>query len=248
MSIISDSHAIGVDTRNLVLKTRGTLHVKVGDKFYEIDFRNLTKGGEDEDEKDKEKEEYITSIESKDQINEITYPGDNKLIVSLDGSIFITKNNSIIDVTPKRDVVSSTIQSENKQTEISNLNSASVEGKLYSSEGYSFDFANGEIIAKKIVATEELIVPNTIVKIRCCRTFIEEGTERIVRKYTEYDFIELTLVPDYLTIKSGTTIKSEIDTQLRVYIESISKELTFEKGGLYILYRQSDDIIMTKLN
>lgn len=246
MSIINDSHAIGVDTRNLVLKTRGTLHVKVGDRFYEIDFRNL--GGSREDEEEKEKEEYIISIDSKDQIHEMIYPGDNKLIIGLDGSIFVTKNNNIIDVTPKSTIVSDTVQSEIKQADISSLKSASVEGKLYSSEGYSFDFANGEIVAQKITVSEELIVPNTTVKNKCCKTFIEEGTEKVIRKYTEYDFVELTLIPDYLAVKSGVIIKSKIDAKLNVYISDKHNEFVFETDGLYILYEQSENIIMTKLN
>lgn len=246
MSIINDSHAIGVDTRNLVLKTRGTLHVKVGDRFYEIDFRNL--GGSREDEEEKEKEEYIISIDSKDQIHEIIYPGDNKLIIGLDGSIFVTKNNNIIDVTPKSTIVSDMVQSEIKQVDISSLKSASVEGKLYSSEGYSFDFANGEIVAQKITVSEELIIPNTTVKNKCCKTFVEEGTEKVVRKYTEYDFVELTLIPDYLAVKSGVIIKSKIDAELNVYISDKHDTFVFETDGLYILYEQSENIIMTKLN
>ena len=67
MSIINNSHAIGVDTRNLVLKTRGSLHVKVGDRYYEIDFRNLSKTEEDE----AEKEEFIISIDNKDLIDSL---------------------------------------------------------------------------------------------------------------------------------------------------------------------------------
>jgi hypothetical protein len=251
MSIINDSHAIGIDTRNLVLKTRGTLHVKVGDRYYEIDFRNLNGSTENEDEKNKEKEEYIISVESKDEIDGIPYPGDNKLIVGLDGSIFVTKNNSVIDITPKKEIVSEEVQPENKQLEISSLNSASVEGKLYSSEGYSFDFANGEIVARKVSVSEEITIPHTMIKNRCCSTFKETGAdnvEKVVRKYTDYDFVELTLVPDYLTVKSGVMIKSRLGAEIDVYISDKRKKLTFEAEGLYVLYTQSNDIIMTKLN
>ena len=56
MSIINNSHVIGVDSRNLVLKTRGTLHVKVGDRYYEIDFRNLQSNSETTE---KEQEQYV---------------------------------------------------------------------------------------------------------------------------------------------------------------------------------------------
>ena len=252
MSIINDSHAIGVDTRNLVLKTRGTLHVKVGDRFYEIDFRNLA--GSKEDEKEKEKEEYIISVESKDEIEEMEYPGDNKLIVGLDGTLFVTKNNSLIDITPKIPAVEvkTEVEDSDIKIEITDINSASVSGKLHNENGYYFNFATGEVRTNSLEVEHELIIPDTYVKNKCCRTHTEvlnNGSTRVVRKYAKYDFIEIVEIPDFLVLKSGAIIKSSINITIPVIISSVTNpSFTFESGGLYIAYEQKGEVIITKLN
>jgi hypothetical protein len=249
MSIINDSHAIGVDTRNLVLKTRGTLHVKVGDRYYEIDFRNLA--GSNEEEKEKEKEEYIVSVDSKDEVDKLEFPGNNKLIIGLDGSLFVTKNNTIIDVTPKQSVIEkeSTIN-----IDVTNIKSASVSGKLYSDEGYLFDFANGELVVRTLSVDEEINIPHDTIKNRCCRTYIEkinvdgEEIDRVVRNYVDYDFIELVDIPDFMIVKSGAIVKATNSATLFVCISEAEREFTFEVNGLYIIYKQGNEIIITKLN
>jgi hypothetical protein len=249
MSIINDSHAIGVDTRNLVLKTRGTLHVKVGDRYYEIDFRNLAGSKEDEE---KIKEEYIISIDSEKDIDKLEYPGDNKLIIGLDGSFFITKNNSIIDVTPK--VSTATIEtnkSELPEIEITNIKSVHVSDRLYG-DNSTFDFANGELTVRTLTVEDEIAIPNTTIKNKCCRTYkevLDDGSERVARKYGEYDFIEIVEIPEFLSVKSGVMIKSTVDIKIPVIISDISlDEFEFKMGGLYIAYEQNGEVIITKLN
>lgn len=247
MSITNNSHAIGVDTRNLVLKTRGTLHVKVGDRYYEIDFRNLA--GSNEEEKEKEKEEYILSINSKDDIEKLEFPGNNKLIIGLDGSLFVTKNDTVIDVTPKKQSV---IEKESAQNvEITNIKSASVSGRLYSDEGYLFDFANGELFVRTLSVDDEINIPHDTVKNRCCRTYIEkidDGSDRVVRNYVDYDFVELVEIPDFIIVKSGAILKATNAATLFVYISNAETEFTFEANGLYIIYEQGNEVIITKLN
>ena len=248
MSIINDSHAIGVDTRNLVLKTRGTLHVKVGDRYYEIDFRNLAGSKEDE----KEKEEYIISINSKDHVEKLEYPGDNKLIIGLDGSLFVTKNNSIVDVTPKVLTNEPEInKTELHKNEITNIKSAYISDRLYGDNGV-IDFVNGELKIRALTVEEEFVVPSTTVKNKCCRTYVEtleDGSERVARKYGEYDFIEIVEVPEFLSVKSGVIIKSAVNTKIPVLISDAScDEFEFKIGGLYIAYEQKGEIIITKLN
>lgn len=254
MSIINDSHAIGVDTRNLVLKTRGTLHVKVGDRFYEIDFRNLT--GSEKDNEEKTKEDYIISVESKDKIEEIEYPGDNKLIVGLDGTLFVTKNNTIIDITPKIPTVEIKPETEDTNTntkiEITDIDSASISGKLHNENGYYFNFATGEVCVNSLEVENELIIPDTFVKNKCGRThteILDDGSTRVTRKYNTYDFIEIVEIPDFLVLKSGAIIKSSVNTTIPVIISSITNpSFTFENGGLYVAYEQKGEVIITKLN
>lgn len=247
MSITNNSHAIGVDTRNLVLKTRGTLHVKVGDRYYEIDFRNLAGSNEDEE---KIKEEYIISVDSKDDIEEMEYPGDNKLIISLDGTLFVTKNNTVIEVTPKTQSSVITNSAIIPNIEVSSIKSAFISDRLYG-DGGSFDFGNGELFVKSLSVEDSINLPYNMVKNRCCRTHIEtlsDNTTRVVRKYTDYDFIELVEVPEFISVKSGVIIKSTVDTTIPVFIADKSVNFTFEKNGLYIIYKQETEVIITKLN
>jgi hypothetical protein len=249
MSIINNSHAIGVDSRDLVLKTRGTLHVKVGDRYYEIDFRNL---GAKEDE---EKEEYILSIDSKDQIESLEYPGENKLVIGLDGSIFITKNKTFVDVTPKApviDIENSTNNNEVIANQITSLETASVAGRLYNDNGYSFDFENGEIITESLTVNSEVKLPLDMVKNNCCRTHsetLDDGTTKVVKKYQNYDFVEIVEKPEAMSLKSGVLIKSSVDITLPVNIGEIYlNNCSFVSGGLYIIYVNDGKIIQTKLN
>lgn len=243
MSIINNSHAIGVDTRNLVLKTRGTLHVKVGDRYYEIDFRNLGVKSEEV----KNPEEYIISIDSKNQIDKLEYPGDNKLIIGLDGSLFVTKEQKIIDVTPKLNINNTSTINKN----ISNIDTASIKGRLYNSNGTSFDFENSELAVDKLIINEEVQIPSNIIKNNCCQTYIEtldDGTDRVARKYQNYDFIEIVEIPESMILKSGVMIKSNVNATISVNIGSVFSDCTFESGGLYILYVFNNQLIKTKLN
>lgn len=250
MSIINDSHAIGVDTRNLVLKTRGTLHVKVGDRFYEIDFRNLAGSKEEV----KTKEDYIISVESKDEIEEMEYPGDNKLIVGLDGTFFVTKNKTVIDITPKIPIVGAEaeIEDDDSKIEITDINSVHVSGKLHNENGYYFNFITGDVRIGSLEVEHELLVPDTLVKNKCCRThteILDDGSTRVVRKYSNYDFVEIVEIPDFLVLKSGAMIKSSVNVTIPVYISNIvNSKVTFENGGLYIAYEQKGEVIITKLN
>lgn len=238
MSIINNSYAIGVDTRNLVLKTRGTLHVKVGDRYYEIDFRNLTKSNEEEE----EKEEFIIPIDNKDSIDSLDYPGDNKLIVGLDGSWFITKDNTYIDITPKQQITDTSEEETESTNNLTFLNQAFVKGFLYGEGGLLVDFANAQIEVDNLVVNKSLSYPNNTIKNNCCKS-IEGEVD-----YADKDFIELNHVPAYLIVKSGVMIKSNIEGELLVYSNSIDIKIDFQKGGLYIIYLSNNQLNYSKLN
>ena len=101
--MFKNDEVIGHSKKNLVLKTSGNIRVLVGDKYYNLNFR-------DEDEKEKtEEEDDKTSLESNDEYNyndiiivdnisefgsSRSYPGDKKIIFTLDGNIYYTLNNS----------------------------------------------------------------------------------------------------------------------------------------------------------
>lgn len=251
MSIINNSHAIGVDTRNLVLKTRGSLHVKVGDRYYEIDFRNLSKTEEDEE----KKEEFIISIDNKDLINSLEYPGDNKLIVGLDGSLFVTKNKVFVDITPKPTVVQSqtTITPEIIEKQITSLDSVRVNHMLYGSNSLLLDFVNSEVTTDVLTVNREVNFPGELVKNKCCQTYKEDdgaNNEVVHTNYMDMDFVEITEVPEYIVVKSGVMIKSRVNAAIPIYIgnDASIENSIFESEGLYIIYLNNDQVIQTKLN
>lgn len=242
MSIINNSHEIGVDTRNLVLKTRGSLYVKVGDRYYEIDFRNLGKT----EKEDEEKEEFIITIDSKDEIETIDYPGDNKLIVGLDGTLFVTKGSNFIDITPKQTIQTSQVETITQaQTSIDSL---LINNMLLSTNTMLLDFANSEITTDVLTVNREVNLPSDSIKNRCCRTYIEDS--KVNTKYMDMDFIEIINVPEYLVVKSGVIIKSHTRITIPVYIgnDAFNESCVFEAGGLYIIYLDQGEVIQTRLN
>lgn len=86
---VNNGYDIGVNGRDLILKTSGKIYVKVADKFYELDFRN-----------EKQKTEKKESSEIKtpdvvllDTLTKENYPGDNKIVINND-ELYITKGGS----------------------------------------------------------------------------------------------------------------------------------------------------------
>jgi hypothetical protein len=238
MSIINESHAIGIDTRNLVLKTRGTLHVKVGEQYYEIDFRNLKSDNTTE-----EKDDYILSINSKKDLEELEYPGDNKLIVGLDKSLFITKNGEYIEVTPE----------QKTQPGLSQIDNLVVTNTVRGYNTLSLDFSSSNITTDSLTVTKEINFPSTNIKNKCGKTyttFNDDGDEYIVSRYQDLDFLELTMNPWELVVKSGVMLKSHINATIPVVISGFEDpvEFEFKKDGLYVIYDNYGEIVQTKLN
>lgn len=94
------NYGIGVEGKNLVLKTLGRVYVKVKDRKYELPFKlediqklieeNISKSENSEDSE-------ITSITVVNDVNEletIDYPGDNQIIISKDGNLYITEDSN----------------------------------------------------------------------------------------------------------------------------------------------------------
>ena len=109
---VSNGYDIGVNGRDLILKTSGKIYVKVADKFYELDFRN---------EKTKtdttESSEVIQSdVVLLDTLSKENYPGDNKLVINND-ELYITKGGSY------KKVNNSTVSSQMDTVEFDNLSS-----------------------------------------------------------------------------------------------------------------------------
>ena len=82
---------IGNSRRDLVLKTAGSIKVLVGDKYYNLNFRSEEQ--EQEDKNEKVTSNFIVTSNINDYENGVLdFPGDGKVIFTLDGNIYYTKN------------------------------------------------------------------------------------------------------------------------------------------------------------
>ena len=242
MSIINNSHAIGVDSRNLVLKTRGSLHVKVGDRYYEIDFRNLK--SEETEEEEKEKEQYIITIDNESAIADMEFPGDGKLIIGmLDGTMYVTVKGKYVNVSPKISVHESNEESNKKETnELPfEIDSAFVAGKLTGADDTELDFANNSFITNDVTVRNSFSFPKSTVLMNCCKS------NALNTDYRNYDFIELTAAITNMKVKSGVMVKSNIAATINVSFEEYNTDISFESGCTYMIYIQQGLLTYTKL-
>lgn len=104
----SRDEIIGNSRRNLVIKTAGIIRVLVGDKYYDINFKDSAKES-DEDGNiigGTSPEEFFIVVDSISDFDDggREYPGDGKVIFTLDGRIYYTTNNEYIEYGSKENV------------------------------------------------------------------------------------------------------------------------------------------------
>lgn len=99
-SLLTNGYGVGVEGKNLVLKTQGRVYIKVKDRFYELKFK-------DEDLKDltsnttentKTTSNNVIFVDSSSEVPDLEYPGDNYLIISLDGTFWRSSDNTITQI------------------------------------------------------------------------------------------------------------------------------------------------------
>ena len=109
------NYGIGVEGKNLVLKTLGRVYVKVKDRKYELTFKpeDIQKLIEEYISKSEDfKDSEITSITIVNDVNEletIDYPGDNQIIISKDGYLYITEDSNYTPISFQFDTESLTL-------------------------------------------------------------------------------------------------------------------------------------------
>ena len=96
------NYGVGVEGKNLVLKTLGRVYVKVKDRKYELLFRpedlqNLI-NGDNTNSDDVAKGTSVYFINSALDLPNLEYPGDGCLIVSKDGSFYFTEKGSYTQI------------------------------------------------------------------------------------------------------------------------------------------------------
>lgn len=97
------NYGIGVEGKNLVLKTLGRVYIKVKDRKYELpfrteDFRDLIKQYSGNS-KSNEDTASIILLNSANDINDLEYPGDGVLILTRDGLFYYTENGEYTPIT-----------------------------------------------------------------------------------------------------------------------------------------------------
>lgn len=146
MSIINNSENIGSPGKDLIIHTLGKIYIKVGDKYHELNFKNINNSDNtvnDNQDLENSIKNYESDIVIVKNISKLNYPGDNKLIISLDGKLLITYDNKFKDITPTVNYF------QNNKNIIDTLDDVDVTGKLYS-DSLILDFLSGEISAREI--------------------------------------------------------------------------------------------------
>lgn len=97
------NYGIGVEGKNLVLKTLSRVYVKVKDRKYELpfrpeDFRDLIKQYSGNS-KSNEDTASIILLNSANDINDLEYPGDGVLILTRDGLFYYTEGGEYTPIT-----------------------------------------------------------------------------------------------------------------------------------------------------
>lgn len=97
------NYGIGVEGKNLVLKTLGRVYIKVKDRKYELpfrteDFRDLIKQYSGNS-KSNEDTASIILLNSANDVNDLEYPGDGVLILTRDGLFYYTENGEYTPIT-----------------------------------------------------------------------------------------------------------------------------------------------------
>lgn len=89
-----NAETVGSISKDLVLNTFGRIYIRVRDKYYELNYDNTSN--------DSKNDPDIIILESSDDLTSITYPGDSKVILTLDGGFYITVNGEYRPYTVKQ--------------------------------------------------------------------------------------------------------------------------------------------------
>lgn len=87
---------IGSGSRNICLRTFGKVYIQVKDRYYELDFKN--KNNQNSNAVVNEDSSVIV-VNTRNEVDLLEYPGNGKLIVTLDGYLFICNNDTITEFT-----------------------------------------------------------------------------------------------------------------------------------------------------
>jgi len=147
MNIINNSEVLGSLSKDLVLNTLGKVYIRVGDRYHELDFKSVIQKNEDPEIKEIIEEEKDSDVLIVNSISNLEYPGDNKLVVSLDGNFFATING-------KFKPINKSIEEKTSSNSFAE-NDIYLHNKIYS-DNLIVDFSAGEI-SSDVIGAENLL-------------------------------------------------------------------------------------------
>ena len=96
------NYGVGVEGKNLVLKTLGRVYVKVKDRKYELLFRPEDLQNALNEYKDEAvnvaNDNSVIIVNTESELSYLEYPGDNKLVVVKNGKLFYTSNGGYTEI------------------------------------------------------------------------------------------------------------------------------------------------------
>ena len=98
-SLLTNGYGVGVEGKNLVLKTQGRVYIKVKDRFYELKFKDEDLINKDNTENTGESTtSNIIFVDTIADAESLEYPGDGTLVISLDGSFYAAQDNTLVQI------------------------------------------------------------------------------------------------------------------------------------------------------
>ena len=239
-----NAETIGSTNQDLVLNTFGRIYIRVRDRYYELNYGNS--GSNNVSNKEKNDPDIII-LESSNNLASITYPGDNKVVLTLDGGFYITINGEYRPYTIKQTGSSWEIEDLTVKNPIKILTTTESPFIINSKqlvENLNAQYLNGytdDEFAKK--AENESISGNwTIKNILFVDNVLRSTNKKNTLNDTVLDFANSTLDIDYINVRKAMRVYEYIINRIKctngsfwvsdsAIIQSISK-LSYDESDV----------------
>lgn len=212
-----NAETVGSISKDLVLNTFGRIYIRVRDKYYELNYDNT---GLDNTSNDSKNDPDIIILESSDDLTSITYPGDSKVILTLDGGFYITVNGEYRPYTVKQTGSSWEIEDLTVKNSIKILTTTEPPFIINSKqlvENLNAQYLNGytdDKFAKK--AENESISGNwTIKNILFIDNVLKSTNNKNTLNDTILDFANSTLDIDYINVRKAMRVYEYIINRIK---------------------------------
>lgn len=212
-----NAETIGSTNKDLVLNTFGRIYIRVRDRYYELNYSNA---GSSDISNNQKNDPDILILESSNNLASITYPGDNKVVLTLDGGFYITVNGEYKPYTIKQTGSSLEIEDLTVKNPIKILTTNEPPFIINSKqlvENLNAQYLNGytdDKFAKK--AENESISGNwTIKNILFVDNVLKSTNKKNTLDDTILDFANSTLNIDYINVRKAMRVYEYIINRIK---------------------------------